>query len=207
MANLKVKQFIDLFNYEAGLKANRHQTFILKIVENLCPDYFFHAPASIPGTHHKGLSIIDHTLLVCNAGLKLAPVFRLEDAADEISAACMLHDLIKFGRQYDREITEIANIDGTQKKMYPRPAEEDITGTHGHQLAAAIFDLFKGDLDWRQLEIADGIRYHMGRWTKQHTDSKGIVNDCYGWERSCFTRLIHMADVTVAYGARYDECG
>lgn len=113
------------------------------------PEYFFRAPAASSYRHHnpyccneKGLWI--HTLMVGTAYERLAPSWEGQDLVGEYEkdlgrAACLLHDLHKYGPVYD--------------------GQETAAKDHDLQMAAIIRD--ETSLDER---VADAVASHMGAW-------------------------------------------
>lgn len=161
----------------ALVRDHKIREFVVNVFEALCPDEYWTQPASTSGKYHPQVSsgeggLVRHTKLAVWWGLELAKALGLESLNDKTVATLLLHDVLK---------------------------RKDNVGTHGLELAHLVREharrLCNQDDSWvtwslagtALSRIADGISYHMGKWT---TGGVGGVAE----EHQDFCRLVHLAD-------------
>ncbi len=133
--------------------------FVVDVFRRLMPDYFMTCPASTSGKYHPEISLgegglVRHVKLAVWWGVELAKPFGITaDLADEVTAALLLHDLIKNGR-------------GLNDKGFS--IDKDATACHGVWLAQKIRDdaTLYGNTP-AQIRITSAIAGHMGIWTSE----------------------------------------
>jgi hypothetical protein len=172
--------------------------FVLKCFEELTPDYFWDAPASSSGLHHPEISngkhgLVRHVKLVCWWGKKLEEAMADQSvflhstykSRDAIIAACLLHDLQKFGTVMK---------DG-------KPTLPNYASTHGALLALQMEDIYNNfkiesedgsgpyhdNIDKWLKSVVSAVGLHMGRWSETR-----LTEHRYG--PSLETRIVHLAD-------------
>jgi len=155
----------------------------------LTPDYFWQAPASSSGKHHPEISngkygLIRHVKLACWWAKKLEESLGDQSICrDVILAACLLHDLQKFGTVMK---------DG-------KPTLPNYASTHGALLALQMEDIyndFRIDVSNSDYEkkvdkwlkkIISSVGLHMGKWS----DTR-LTEFRYG--NSPESQIVHLAD-------------
>lgn len=173
----------------ASIKKDAFRDKILNVFEHETPHYFFNAPASSSGKHHPMVSngqygLIRHTKLVCAVAKELFSAFEEELTdwdKDCIIAACLLHDLQKYGLEADKN-----GIGGPP----------GITQEHGDKL---YMRTAKYDLPYA---VRRGIQTHMGRWssitakTLWHEENMADI----------VILIVHLADYIASrkFEAKYD---
>jgi hypothetical protein len=145
----------------------------LDIFNELAPDYFWKVPASKSGKYHPALSLgegglVRHTKLAVWWGLELYKMLPDDPGftKDEVIACLLLHDLLKYGEDYNNPMNDCVRVHGVY---------------FANTLSLVGFSISE---KW-QCNILDGIYWHMGKWTKL---------DDGGPAQSRFTDLIHLAD-------------
>lgn len=163
--------------------------FVLECFSKLTPDYFWDAPASSSGKHHPEISngkhgLVKHVKLACWWVRKLEEAMSDQSISrDVLIAACLLHDLQKFGTVMQ---------DG-------KPTLPNYASTHGAILALQMEDIYndfqinseggkyKEKIDRWLKSVISAVGLHMGRWTdKRLTD--------YRYGESLETKIVHLAD-------------
>jgi hypothetical protein len=175
--------FEEELNY---IKNDRIRNFVLEGFHRFTPDYFWDVAASSTGRNHPKISnkkhgLVLHTKLCVWWGRKLWESMYKEQAdLDVVIAACLLHDLQKFGTTL--------NEDGS-------PTLPKYTSTHGVLLAIQLEDIQESVIAFGSIKneielIISSVAMHMGRWSNQNIDSK--------WAKrhdNCEEMLlVHLAD-------------
>jgi len=136
------------------------------------PNYFWSAAASSSGKYHPKWDLgeggtVRHTQMVAFFGREFTRAIPLTKEEvmnsglgrklyeDVVNAACILHDIEKFGRNYD----------GTTKSL-----PDGNTQMHGIRAATTIFnqklkDKYGANIPFKFKAILRGIAGHMGVWT------------------------------------------
>lgn len=179
-AEIVFKEELDL------IKSAYIKEFVLVCFENLTPDYFWEVGASSSGKHHPQIAnrehgLIIHTKLCVWWGRKLSECFHRTEL-DVIIAACLLHDLQKFGQIMD---------DG-------KPTLANYTSTHGVMLAIQMEQLCKKleksyDHGFISVIIA-AVALHMGIFTDASLGHK--FNNEYGDNNN--VKIVHLADMVAS---------
>lgn len=132
----------------------------VKEIVNECldnaPDYFWDMPASTTGKYHPEYALgegglVRHTLSVCyyaDSLLSLEMFKSLQESKDYILAACILHDVMKKGK----------NAKKFTAFEHPEDAAEFVENV-GNELKSC--DIAYGP---KSKVIASLIRTHMGQW-------------------------------------------
>jgi hypothetical protein len=161
--------------------------FVLECFDKLTPDYFWDGPASSTGKHHPKISnkkhgLVLHTKLCVWWGRKLhETLYAGETDLDICIAACLLHDLQKFGTTL--------NKDGS-------PTLPKYSSIHGILLAVQLEDIDSSMTCFCKIKdktqsIIDAVAMHMGNWTNEKIRSKWFEgNDSLQEEML----IVHLAD-------------
>ena len=147
---------------------------ILTIFEEQVPAYFFTAPAAKSGKYHPAVSngrygLIRHTLLVCNVAREFMQAFDVHDQTmkDNIIAACILHDCVKYGKFADEN----------------GKSNENTTRTHGYE---AMHILIQYDFPY---EVCRAVGGHMGVWS-----CEGAKPYLFTEKPNVVTEIVMLAD-------------
>jgi len=164
---------------------------VLDIFAGLTPAYFFTAPASSSGKYHPPVSngrygVIRHTKLACYVAKELFSAFGMNNDDDEderniIMAACLLHDIRKFGPNADENGKSAGNH----------------TPTHGYETMMLIMQ----DYDV-PFELTKAIGAHMGVWS-----CEGAKPYLFTEKPSRVVEIVHLADYIASrnFSRVYDE--
>ena len=162
--------------------------FVLECFSKLTPDYFWEAPASSSGLHHPKISngkhgLVRHVKLACWWGKKLEEAMGDQTVCrDVVIAACLLHDIQKFGTVMK---------DG-------KPTLPNYSAAHGALLALQMEDIYNNFKiqsnggkyveklnKWLKI-VVSAVGLHMGRWSDDR------LTERYG--PTLETRIVHLAD-------------
>jgi len=149
----------EIFSEELRLiKNDTIREFTKKCFEELCPNYFWDCAASSSGKYHPPFALgkggtVRHTKVAVWWGIELSRMYGMENDQDLIVSALIMHDMKKFGDNYD----------GTTSSL-----PKDNTNVHGVSLAMEIANKMFGKEGIPQeiKYILRGIATHMGKWTK-----------------------------------------
>lgn len=180
-----------VFGEELGyIKSESILEFVLECFNKLTPDYFWEGVSSSSGRFHPAVSnkehgLVIHTKLCVWWARKLYETMcKCGTNTDAVIAACLLHDLQKFGT--------VLNDDSS-------PTLANYSSTHGVVLALQLEKLHKQFLvkndnhhyyDATVAKIANCVALHMGRWTEEDISSKWKHNGTCDEE----VEIVHMAD-------------
>lgn len=171
----------------AYIKNEQIRAFVIEGFHRFTPDYFWDGPASSTGKHHPKISnkkhgLVLHTKLCVWWARKLhQTLYAGETDLDVCIAACLLHDLQKFGTTL--------NEDGS-------PTLPQYASTHGVLLAMQLEDIDSSSTSFCIIKdeiqfIIDAVAMHMGQWTNEKIRGKWYEdNDCIEEEML----VVHLAD-------------
>lgn len=145
------------------------------------PSYFWEVPSSSSGKYHPEQSngeggLVRHTKAVVYFATKLCDVYSVVGIEkDCILAACILHDIVKYGEVRQSHTTKNHDYEGAMFVM-----------RHGQDVG----------LDKESLAVIAGcVAWHMGRWTDMTGRNKAqSFPDDYTKPQM----IIHLADVISA---------
>ena len=171
--------------------------FVLDVLNSdLVPDYFWTSPASSSGKYHPrhelGVGgLVRHTCMVASYFSRLIQSHALDQIWIDVGlAACILHDVRKFGLTL--------NAEGF-------PSDRDYAKDHGvrwfHDLLDS--DIFSGyDANANIHHVLDAIRFHMGRWGS--VPSEVLEGSAAYWPAlKAMCDVVHAADMVASH--RLDE--
>ncbi len=146
---------------------------------NLMPDYFFTIPASSTGKYHPNYALGDGGLLRhTKAFVRIAvELFRTdlwaftEEEKDLIITAAIVHD----GRKSGNEQQKFTVVE------HPILMADAIE--HDPSLAGVLPDVYIQ-------KVTDGIRTHMGKWTKDFKSNREVLET----PKTTMQRFIHLCD-------------
>lgn len=140
------------------IKDEKLRNFCIRILEEL-PDYFFVAPASSSGKYHPKFALgegglVRHTKMVVRIAQQLYSLSEYQGWGinfDNVAAACILHDGLKYG--FGRE-----------------PLHTDPM----HPINMSQFIMKGSGISWfRKKVISEMVKRHMGQWGKHKPITKG----------------------------------
>jgi hypothetical protein len=154
-----MSKFREVFRKELSLFTDPLiQEWTIHIFEKLCPDYFWHIPASVRG-HHPPIcreegGLVHHTKLAFAFADQLLDRHARQDLdlRNMTYSAVLLHDMMKRGR--------------TENELDTWDTHEEASANHGRYCADLIDAYLKiqGSSDFFS-PIVEAVRLHMGRWT------------------------------------------
>lgn len=151
----------DVFNKELSfIKQDALREYIIDILDNVVPDYFYHIAASSTGKYHPDYALgegglVRHTQAAVRIAVGLFPLTEYaENQKDFIVAALILHDTFKLGEHEGR---------------YTR-ADHPL-------IAARVYQKYFDDKNLSEVGevIGNLIVTHMGQWNKDYKTKKEIL--------------------------------
>ena len=186
MGRAIVSKANEVFAQELRMIKNQEvRDFVVRVIDEMAPDYFWTAPSSTSGKYHPQISlgeggIIRHTKLAVWWGWELMRMDDWhQDEHDVVTAALLLHDLKKNG----------------DKLVGGKPTVKNCVNIHGMELAREIrMRMFPPGTPVPPIldEVLNGVYYHMGRWTDP--DWKWQLSKSVGWRDARTAEIVHMAD-------------
>lgn len=175
------EQFTDVRVFASQISAIKNpaiKTLVLTVLQKI-PQRFYTEPASSSGKYHSPMEcgrcgLVYHTKMLvkwASEFLNLEMYDELRPLQDEIYAACLLHDCIKFG--FD---------DGNKWTVYDHP---NLAADFVMKEALALGNVGKDSIN----RICGGIRSHSGQW---NCDNYG--NELMPKPSTNFERFIHLCD-------------
>lgn len=177
----------------ASLKDQRYKDFIIRVVDGVCPAYFWEREAS-KGGHHPQFTngvggLVRHVKYACQWMEWLLRALDTENGKDGDPSplhdicitALLLHDCMK---------------DGDPAKDHLGRSYKAISGCHGVDMAEAIFTrVLQGRIEWREQKfILFAIAAHMGVWTGPEPLRKYRPFNLKGSKARKIATLVHIAD-------------
>jgi len=146
-----------------------------KTLFTLAPEYFWTIEASITKKHHPPddvsfAGLVHHTKKVTYMGIELVEAMSIGDTKDEVIAACLFHDIVKYGS------SDIVN----PTNSYAWFQQHDIHGAEFFLRSCEIKPIPE-----KVQVIANAIEKHNGRWSKTSPSNK------LEW-------TVHFADYTMS---------
>ncbi len=137
--------------------------FVTCVFPEMCPDYFWHIPASIGG-HHPPVcrlpgGLVHHVKLAVGFADTFLDMLDIEDnvVISQVIAAVLLHDMLKRGAVED--------------ELKTWPSHREANQSHGRYCAHQLTDFMQRNcgVDERPIivPIINAVRLHVGRWTHE----------------------------------------
>jgi len=147
---------------------------VLEAFDKVSKDYFFTAPASTSGKYHPAVNngrhgLIRHTKMVVWIARDLLAAFDLKqnnEASNDVIAASLLHDILKFGYHADE------NGKGSREEY-----------KHHGQLGAI------GVASYVNRDIANAVAGHMGVWSCEEVKAYRFT-----LQRNVLNEIVMLAD-------------
>lgn len=175
------EQFTDVRVFASQISAIKNpaiKTLVLTVLQRV-PQRFFVEPASSSGKYHSPMEcgkfgLVYHTKMLvkwANELLNLEMYDELRAFRDEIYAACLLHDCIKFGFDEENKWT-----------VYDHP---NLAADFVMRIALDLGTVDKDSIN----RICGAIRSHSGQW---NCDKYG--NEIMPKPATNFERFVHLCD-------------
>ena len=162
----------EIFKEGLALIASKNiNAFVLYVLERL-PDYFWTVPVSASGKYHGGELLVDHVLGCVAMGAEVCEQQKgwTQRQKDQLIAAVILHDGWKCG-DGEKKYTE-----EDFKKGYCVESSIGLSMTNKDHAEICYQNMLKLVEEYNKvaefkigpseyMEMAWGIRYHMGPWT------------------------------------------
>lgn len=168
---------IDLFEQELAMIKNQEIKDFTCLVLEKAPPYFWEVPSSSTGKYHPPQSngpggLVRHTRAVAFLGDALCNIYDIVgDERDAVIAACLLHDVVKYGMEKSKWTTKTHDYDGA---LYIHMLAKQ-TGKDVPMLST----------------ITGAVAWHMGRWTER---KNGHPLKKFPEDFSRAEELVHVAD-------------
>lgn len=176
---MAVNLSIEQFRSELQLIEDKSIRDFTEYALSKAPAYFWINPSSSSGKYHPPQSngqggLVRHTKAVVYFANKLCEVYSsVGQERDCIIAACILHDIVKYGTGLPHT-TKTHDAEGA---TFVRQHARDF-----------VFDPVLAE------NIACGVEWHMGKWTKRSDGKTRVFPERY----LAIEKIVHLADVISA---------
>jgi hypothetical protein len=180
-----------VFKNELNLISNQEiKTFIIKVFNEICPDYFWEVACSSSGKYHPQVALgigglVRHVKLAVWWGeelLKTWPDDLPGIVHDEVIAALLIHDMVKRGPNNNGDYSGFTD-------------HKDSVGSHGILLSKILREKYGSEIENNEQlkRVVCAARDHMGKWTTNFDKSANEISDKIQHNHIvCIT--VHLAD-------------
>lgn len=151
------------------------------------PPYFWEKPSSSTGKYHPAQSngdggLVRHTVAVATLAKRMCESFGMKNGPerDAVIAACLLHDILKYGIGGGQYTTKNHDYEGA---------------TYVKNLAEEYMQKFQRRIP-EVKKIIEGVAWHMGPWTDDMGGTRPLKK--FPEEYEPHMMIVHLADNTSA---------